>query len=197
MEPWYFEDSYIEVPFGPSDILNGAGYIFSNLQSVERAYSDRQIVLGLRFLIDASASDLPFLFFSENVDVKRRLDAIIRMQDVFQYWFEFKCEPILSNGSRNLTNPINSLCYMWWDILPRHGIPAQKFNSEIDQAILDLLSKILQQSNVACVESAVHGLGHWHAGYPDEVEKIFLDGKKHVPIELNDYLLKAKVGHIQ
>lgn len=116
---------------------------------------------------------------------------------MFQYWFETKCEPILSNSKKQLYNPVNFLCYMWWDILPRHGIPWQKHNVEIDQAILRMLNKILKQSNIACVESAIHGLGHWSVGYPDEVRSMLSDSHKHIPVELHDYLRKAKKGRIQ
>lgn len=62
-DPWYFDESYIEVPFSPGAIVSGAGHIFSNISSYGKLYSDDQIVLGLRFLIDKSASDLPMLFF--------------------------------------------------------------------------------------------------------------------------------------
>ena len=57
---------------------------------------------------------------------------------------------------------------MWWDsgIYPNRAHPVAR---ESDFEILGVMEATLYISSDACVESAIHGLGHWKRDYPAEV----------------------------
>ncbi len=86
---------------------------------------------------------------------------------------------------------------MWWDILPVAGQPADPARKEMDQAILQVMEAALQLNSIACQESALHGLGHWHLYYASQVEEIiqgFLRRNKALPENLQKYARSALSG---
>src|SRR5437667_652179 len=68
---------------------------------------------------------------------------------------------------------------------------------DIDHAKLDVLREALAVPSVACQESALHGLRHFTAYYPREVEDIVTDFLARHPglrSELREYAAKARSG---
>lgn len=62
------------------------------------------------------------------------------------------------------------------------------------------MERTLQLDNIACQESALHGLGHWHSAYPKEVERIidaFLQSNLNIRPELEQYAQSARIGMVQ
>ena len=56
------------------------------------------------------------------------------------------------------------------------------------------------RESIACRESALHGLGHWHDVYPAEVELIidrFLSGYRELRPETVNYAKIARCGCVQ
>jgi hypothetical protein len=67
--------------------------------------------------------------------------------------------------------PLNSICYMWWDVLPVYGRPDEPEQQAFDETVLNVLERILGLESMACREGALHGLGHWRSYYPERVER--------------------------
>jgi hypothetical protein len=116
---------------------------------------------------------------------------------------------------------------MWWDIFPMHfymrshlpepaellsmresfqqlGIDLSKvleleIEPEIHQATLSVMSEVLDLPSELCQFSALHGLGHWHAHHPEQVEQIvdaFLTRHKDLRTHLIEYASKARLGSV-
>jgi hypothetical protein len=119
------------------------------------------------------------------------------MHHVFSAVFASRCSDTLSHITPTPLISYNGICYMWWDVLPRHGVPARQDLRAIDEAILETLAKILSPDSVACKESALHGLGHWHVRYPEGVEGIIERFASRIPAELKQYARDARTGGIQ
>jgi hypothetical protein len=86
---------------------------------------------------------------------------------------------------------------MWWDITPLGGYPDEPARKEMDHAILQVMDATLHLDSIACQESALHGLGHWHLHYPGQVEEIiqgFYQQNKILPEKLRTYALSALNG---
>jgi len=66
--------------------------------------------------------------------------------------------------------PLNAACYMWWDILPLGGTRDDPAKRRLGRAALDVMTETLALDALACQKRALHGLGHWHAACPQEVE---------------------------
>ncbi len=97
-------------------------------------------------------------------------------------------------------SPLNSACYMWWDLLCLNGNETD--DPELLAEVPRVLEALLQIDHVACQESAIHGLGHW-AFYQKnparEVLRRFLKRSESSPMRpgLHEYAKQALTGIIQ
>jgi hypothetical protein len=70
---------------------------------------------------------------------------------------------------------------------------------EIHQATLRVMSEVLDLPSETCQFSALHGLGHWHAHHPEQVEQIvdaFLARHKDLRPHLIEYASRARLGSV-
>ena len=116
-------------------------------------------------------------------------ERLIRsFEPLFRNFFAVRCHPVLGHYSEE-GSPLNSACYMWWDFDCWYSAP--------DPLLLASMQSILKIDHVACQESALHGLGHWHRDNPAEVESIideFLKRQRHLPPSLREYADSARCG---
>lgn len=168
---WYQEESYDDLVLPATVIVELAGDIFANVGAYRLQYAERQLVDGLRFLIDPFGG-LGDAFLDQTVLTGVKIAAIRKMGKVFESLFFHTCRrPELFSSAGSQSRSYDSLCYMWWDVFPRHGIPSSAAMKEIDSSIIDTIISSLSIDNVACQEASLHGLGHWYLAKPDIVEE--------------------------
>jgi hypothetical protein len=157
--------------------------------------TDAQINKGLWYLLGAW-SDL----YSTRVTTERSVACISAIYPLFEQVFATRCAPILSHLDEPGDNDLNSICYMWWDDI---GLQVRRWDrerGEMDQAILDVLRRTLALPNIACQESALHGLGHNIRGYRDQIGGIideYLAANLGLHPGLRQYAENARIGHVQ
>lgn len=128
---------------------------------------------------------------------KRFLESIYQL---FAECFAKRCSLRLSHKDTFETNPLNTICYMWWDVIPIHGDAKNSARTEADAMCLEVMQKTLQLDSIACQEAALHGLGHWHMHYPKKVEAIideFLASGRCTNLKLKKYAMNARRGYVQ
>jgi len=114
---------------------------------------------------------------------------------VFAQVFAARCVASLGHLEKVSADPLNTTCYMWWDLFPSWG----QGEREVDAALLSVMEEILSLDSIACQESALHGLGHWHSNHPDRVHEVierFLQ-RGTAPAELSSYARSAQQGCVQ
>ena len=119
---------------------------------------------------------------------------------LFAKLFAPRCSPHLSHLDEAGASALNVSCYMWWDLIPFLGRPDDPARREIDDACLGVMERTLDLDSIACRESALHGLGHWHGGYPRRVESAidaFLGAHPDLRPELVRYARSARSGCVQ
>jgi hypothetical protein len=70
---------------------------------------------------------------------------------------------------------------------------------EIHQATLSVMAGVLDLPSETCQFSALHGLGHWHASHPEQVEQIvaaFLARHKDLRPHVIEYASRARIGSV-
>ena len=166
-----------------------------------RQFDDAQVNQGLWFLISSSCSPYIEDIFSEEVDWKKRKACIDTIGILFRELFSKRCIEKLSHsdfdGSTKKEQPLNSICYMFWDLIPWHSKQADR---RVYESYLDVIEGTLAGENAACHESALHGLGHSVGDYPERVERIidhFLNSRSWIREDLKQYALRARAGDIQ
>jgi hypothetical protein len=162
-------------------------------------YSDGQVNQGLHYIFNNSCPNVVFAILDGNFPFEQKLNAIRSIQALYRDCFTLRCAPVLSHRDEPGANPLNGICYMLWDITPLAYWEERQRKEQAYAAVLDVLRCALSSPNPACVESALHGLGHMHYKIPRQVEQIvqsFL-AKPHIQNEdLLQYARNASYGYV-
>jgi hypothetical protein len=194
---WYWDlerDDWIEVP---EDAIRFMTRAFEHAGEVLEPYSDAQLNQGLWFLASNACSNHMFALMDESLPWSARERCIESIYPLFEQCFARRCSPHLSHVDEPGASPLNLVCYMWWDIIPISGKPDEPTRRELDAAILRVMESTLQLNSIACLESALHGLGHWQMYYPDRVREIidrFSMRRADLPEKLQFYRKAAYAG---
>ncbi|MFN0016765.1 MAG: hypothetical protein ACKVP0_00815 [Pirellulaceae bacterium] len=159
-------------------------------------YSDPQVNQGFWYLVDNSCSSYMFSLIELGVSWPERQRGIRSIATLFAQLFAHRCSNHLSHFDEVGAGALNLVCYMWWDIFPARGQDGELLDAEL----LAVMKRILTLDSVACQESALHGLGHWHMYYPEMVEQIideFLARVDSARPELREYAECARRGCVQ
>lgn len=169
--------------------------VFENPATLLKPYSDE--------VLDQAFWDLSREAFSIAYDL--RIDWALRhrwigsFETLFRQLFAVRCTRTLVHCSEP-GSPLNLACYMWFDFDCWKAIPDPLPRSPFDSAFLASMRSILGIDHIACQESALHGLGHWHRAHSGAVETIiddFLKNQRHVPERLQGYARAARGGCVQ
>jgi hypothetical protein len=196
--PQWFADP--EAPFwaGPAAVtLAYTTRLLENPLPPLAGYSDAQLGQGFTYLVSNGGSDCMLTLLDSTLPVADRVCCIRAFTTVFRSLFAPRCTPHLSHRDEPGCGALNGACYMWWDLLPLAGAPDLREHRELDRAALEVMAETLGLDAIACRESALHGLGHWHCAYPREVEATidrFLDAHAGERPELLAYARSARSG---
>jgi hypothetical protein len=197
---WWFEEG---APFwaGPADVT--VAYmtrLFEDPGPPLAPYDDVQLDEGFWYLVSNGASDCMLALTDGSVPIRARARCLRATATVFRRIYAPRCTPHLSHIDEPGAGPLNLSCYMWWDLLPVSPAPDDGARRPLDVAALDAMRDVLGLDAVACQESALHGLGHWQAAYPDAVGDIvdaFLAAAPDRHPDLVRYAQSARVGCVQ
>jgi hypothetical protein len=194
---WYW-DSGADWWDGPAvDTIQFLTQAFENAAVLFQPYSDAQLNQGLWYLASNSCSNHMFALLDNSVPWSARQRCIRSIHRLFEECLAKRCSPHLSHLDEPGASPLNLVCYMWWDIIPVYGHPNDPEWAEMDNEILGVLESTLKLDSLACQESALHGLEHWHLYYPQRVEEIidtFFENHKEIREELRTYAMSAYNG---
>ena len=140
-----------------------------------------------------------FALDDESIDWDVRHRLILSFETLFRDLFAIRCTAALGHLDEE-SPPLNSICYMWWDLRRSFSVtPDPTSGARLNAAFLASMASMLKIDHVACQESGLHGLGHWHRSHPKEVENIideFLARKPGLRHELVTYALRARIGSV-
>jgi hypothetical protein len=195
---WYFRDDHEDLELNSIQLLQLTSGIFSNIEALSSEFGERQICMGLRYLVNPSCGPIPYLYVDTSVEFAIRASAIVKMENVFRELFsKIPDEKGLFRNCSGDRLGYKETCYMWWDMFPRHGTPRRADLDRTDDVILQTIISILRLPGLACQESALHGLGHWSSSRSEDVEKAVLSFLPHATSELKGYAMDAIRGRIQ
>ncbi len=182
------------------DTLTYITRAFESAASVLSHFSNFELNRGLYYLVSHSSEDT-FILVDNEIAWEDRKRCIFSFRSLFEQLFSVRCSPHLSYiDDLPSENPLNQVCYMWWDILPVVGNVNEPHGEEINLSFIDIMEAILKIDSLACRESSLHGLGHWWYKYPVRVAAIidtFLIENPTLSPELVDYAHMAKVGKVR
>jgi hypothetical protein len=169
--------------------------LFDKSEEALRYYSDRQIAAGLWELGPGDAHCV----YNRAIRIDAREHLIGSVATFFRDFFNSRCAPMLSHGATEHISPLNSICYMWWEVITWGWAKDDPDAERLSSRDLDVMEVVLQLSNPACREAALHGLGHM-VGHRDRAGAIidrFLAEAADASPELLAYARAARTGCIQ
>ena len=187
----YWQDSPEHIATLMADTFERSGELLAR-------FTDAQLNQAFWYLVSASCSDFIFPLVEPSVPLPTRLRALRSFVPLFEQVMAIRCSPHLSHLNEQPANPLNSACYMWWDILPIHGKPDEPERADFDAEVLRVLPRLLSVPHDACRESALHGINEWHLYYPN-IEAIVDEWLAQTPDlrpELRTYAQRAKGGNV-
>jgi hypothetical protein len=131
-------------------------------------FSDEQLNQGLWFLISNACSNHMLSLTDSEISLEIRLRALRSFVPLFEQVMPARCSQHLSHLDERGASPLNSACYMWWDIIaiPRCRPSGNPKCIKFDAEVLGVLGRLLAIPHDACRESALHGIGHWSIEFP-------------------------------
>lgn len=215
-DEWYWEIDTDAFELDPVRLVAYSTLVFEESAEALAPFTDEQVDQGFWFLIGAT-SELDVLG-ADVVPLTDRLRCIRSMFILFEQCFAGRCTPSLSHIDEQGAKPMNSICFMWWDLLwhlvtiherlqasdLRHLIPIQarmqtSHRDEIDEACIAVMELTLELPSIACQESALHGLGHWGESRQERCHGViasFLQRHQDVRPELREYALQAQEAKV-
>jgi hypothetical protein len=194
--PEWYRDPNIDLPEPePASRVRLLTILFRDPARYLAQYSDSQVARGLWYLIDNACSSYALALLDREIEFQARLHCITAIPSLFAEVFARRCAPRLSHGETQSETPLNTTCYMWWDIFPSWGAPRR----DVDGSILSAMAALLSLESPACQESGLHGLGHWQSAYPERVRGVidrFLERGGHSDA-LRRYANSAREGCVQ
>lgn len=170
----------------------------SELPELLSRYTDWQIAMGIDYIYNPSCSNMAFTIRDGDLQLETRLETIRSIKNLYRDCFETRCLPILGYLSEQ-GNELNGLCYMLWDITPIKTCKNHKDGAAILDTVAEVLSYALTMKNIACLESALHGLGHIVYNFPkaSDIIQSFISKSANIDPRILRYAEAAKTGCIQ
>lgn len=197
-EDWRFDFELIEPDLSGEEIVAFTKRMLENYETDLTKYSDWQLALGVEYIFSNTCSNISFFLRDGPSDIQERVEAIKALKVFSKQCLNTRCEPLLGHLSES-KNKLNYLCYMLWDVTPLTYCEQIKEKKEIYDAVADVMKFSLSLSNIACIESGLHGLGHLELYY-DEAPNIvrqFMNNNPGVDKRLLEYAENAEKGHVQ
>ena len=198
---WRWElgnDVEVLVPLDDETTLEFMQRLFRHSGYLLETNSDQQVAWGIEYVYNSSFSNYMFVISESKVPLEDRRGVLDALFHVFHDVFESRC--LHEMGSRHEGNTeINRVCYMFWETCPA-GFPL--FDKNCDPkyaaAVLNLMERCLSLKNPACVESALHGLGHlaMYGGPARQIIENYIRNNPKADIALLNYAEAAKTGCI-
>ena len=196
---WHWATDAPEWDGPPAQVATHIAETFEESGRLLARFSDEQLNQAFWFLVCSSCSVFMCALVDPGVPSPSRLRALRSLVPLFEQVMAARCSPHLSHLDEPGANPLNSACYMWWDILPIHGCPGEPARAEFDAEVLEVLRRLLAIPHDACRESALHGISEW-SKYDHQVSGMvehFLACTPDLRPELASYAQRAKVGNVQ
>jgi hypothetical protein len=196
---WHWEvDAPVFVADEP-EIAELIELTFQNSGADLQRFSDAQLNLGLWYLASNASSYYMSALRSDSVPLERRLSAIASISVLYRDCFQQRCTQTLSHLDQRPSSPLNSICYMFWDICPISYLCDYPNEKHLADACFEVLAKTFSLDHLACREAAIHGYGEVSYSYSDRVEQVLdsiLLGEIPEPL-LRDYTHRARYSYIQ
>jgi hypothetical protein len=191
---WYSSADVPTFEASDNEMTELIGQTFLNAGKDLIKYTDEQVDQGIWCFVSMSGLDFMRSIKSPGVPLVKRLEAIQNIFHLYSDCYAKRCTEVLGHLSEE-GSPLNSSCYMFWDISPL----TVEEDQEIQNAVLSVLEKILTVKHRACREAAFHGLSEIFYSRQEAVQRIIDQFLSQTTLDekLLAYARNAREGNVQ
>ena len=174
----------------PAIVVSYLTQLFEQPVMVLADYGDGEIAQGLWDVAEYAAA-----LTATSVPLSDRLRCIDALTTLFRDLFAVRCSPHLGHRSETGESPLNTICYMWWDLFAINPVPEER--DILLAAALRSQTASLHLPSMACQEAALHGFGHYWDADAAAIQTIIDDWLQQHPDlrpDLRNYALSARGG---
>lgn len=193
---WHWSDDAQDFP-DSEHTLRMMTAVYSNPERFLGHYSDAQLNQGLNMLASNACSNASFSFSNRCIALELRCVGLRAIGNLFELLFAKRCSRTLDEWDAPGASPLDSVCYMWWDIFPFVGGSSAVEETRI---CLSIMEQSLASPSEVCQYSALHGLGHWFYGTPEMTVPLldrYMQTHPSLHPRLRAYAALARVGEVQ
>lgn len=175
--------------------------LFEEPQGLISRFTRAQIDQGLNLLVSNACSNHMFALIDAKLPWADRCKCFDAMIPLYTKLMARVYENDLGHTQHAPSDPQRPTfaCYMWWDVIPLYGDMDHSDRDRINDAVLHVFEQVLKLKAESCLESVLHGLGHWALYIPERTEPIvkrFLH-RTDISPALRRYAELAAVGGVQ
>lgn len=196
---WYWETDADRWEGSPERTVELLAETFERSGELLEPFDDEQVGQGLWMIASSSGPDIVRPLLDEAVPWDLRKRALESIFILFHDCFAVRCSNHLGHLEEPDSNPLNTSCYMWWDLFPLVPEPENPALAERDGLILSIMARTLELPSAACQEAALHGLGEWERAYPEQVHEVverFIWANRKIRPPLRHYAYAALHGDV-
>ena len=130
---WWWDEDAVDWNVPPSDTVAFLTRTFEEAASTLKPYTDAQVAEGLWYIGGGHCSGIGSSLIDESIPLPLRKEAIKSIQNLYSNCFAVRCSSLLSHLNKTLDPPLNTVCYMWWDVFPINGKPEDAARAELDK----------------------------------------------------------------
>jgi hypothetical protein len=194
---WHFQPGTLDFDGTETDYAVLIADTFQNSGRDLRRFSDAHVNQGLWMLVSPSGGDFIFSLRDGSAPLTAKVNGIRSVFDLYKHCLAPRCTQVLGHCNQSGSSPLNSICYMFWDICPLICLEEAAERSELADAVFRALEKTLEIEHRACREGALHGLGHFALYYPERAKQAidrFMQANQIDPILMNYAESAARAG---
>lgn len=166
---------------------------FNHSEELLAPYSNGQLRQSLWYL--ASNMHEVSDSYDDDVNWDNRQACIQSFKSLNEQIFAKRCSPETSAYKNPaLDNPLNGICYMWWDIFAFWESLEVNSTNRVDAEFIEVMAYCLTLEHVAVIEGALHGLNHI-PNHRQEVKSLIDNFLRNNPDSiLREYAEGSKLG---
>jgi hypothetical protein len=115
---WYHCADTLPFPGASTEIAALFIHTMRNCGRDLARFSNGQVAAGLQHVINPSCGNIVFQLMQKPLPKDAREEVILSLSVLYSNCFTPRCAAVLSHLDQPGANPLNSVCYMFWDVTP-------------------------------------------------------------------------------
>ncbi|MDZ4755761.1 MAG: hypothetical protein SGJ11_14850 [Phycisphaerae bacterium] len=189
-----------ESGLSPYDSAQALAQTLADARRVLGPLDDASLAAALRLLFEGSLTDIAYLVRDGDMPLNLRLDALRSIEVLYDEVLELRAGDTLQSQATASSSELQQTIFMIWDVSPLTYWPPSGHARAASRCLAETFGAVLGRCrSAACIESALHGLGHLHNSNADAAKEAisrWMSQRPDVPDELLDYAELAWAGTV-